>query len=42
MGDINFDAEDFKCPLSSKIFIDDPVLLHGYVYERDALEDWIF
>ena len=39
---ISFNIQDFKCPLSGKVFVSDAVVLHGYVYERDALEDWIF
>lgn len=40
--DTQYDAEDFRCPLSGQIILNDPVTLNGFVYERGALEDWIF
>lgn len=39
---VDFLEEDFRCPLSQELFHEDPVVLNGHVYERDALEDWIF
>jgi hypothetical protein len=37
-----YDIEDFRCPLSGDIILKDPVTLNGFIYEREALEDWIF
>ena len=33
--------EDFQCPISGAV-IADPVVLNGYLYDREFIEDWIF
>jgi len=35
------DMVDFTCPLSGEL-LSDPVVLSGYVYDKDTLEDWIY
>ena len=37
-----FDMNDFRCPLTGDLILNDPVVLNGFVYERETLEDWIF
>lgn len=37
-----FNEDDFRCPLTGELILNDPVVLNGNIYERDALEDWIF
>ena len=41
MDDFGQAKENLKCPLSGKIF-EDPVTLNGHVYEREAIEDYLF
>ena len=39
--DLKQKSANFKCPISGE-FLQDPVTLSGYVYNRSAIEDFLF
>ena len=40
-GDFGECQKLFRCPISNR-FLSDAVVLNGFIYDRAALEDWIF